>query len=197
MFKYLDTMAMKEEKTKSGGNFDGHTTLRRNAMAKHNSSGPVSELQKIRRQNVDSGYSTSDGYDKRWSEELNGANTASSATTLNADSGNGTKWSPTLGGEKNSPVTLNSPQIQSPVNGTPTPNISPIVANNNNQVNIHEYVRSNLSIESSTPKRSASNCSNNNRYVPKKIISIFTNCFIAHLSLLAHYHYHYHYHYLF
>lgn len=83
VFKYLDTAATKDEKTRAGGNFDGHTTLRRTIQSKHNAS--VIDTQKGRRQHVDSGYSTSDGFDKRWSQETGSGN-------INE---NGAKWSPT------------------------------------------------------------------------------------------------------
>lgn len=81
MFKYLDTTATKDEKVRAGGNFDGNTTLRRTIQTKHNAS--VVDGQKGRRQHVDSGYSTSDGSDKRWSQETP------------ASHENGAKWSPT------------------------------------------------------------------------------------------------------
>lgn len=81
VFKFLDTAATKDEKVRAGGNFDGHTTLRRTIQTKHNAS--VIDGQKGRRQHVDSGYSTSDGSDKRWSQE----------TPLSIE--NGAKWSPT------------------------------------------------------------------------------------------------------
>lgn len=81
VFKYLDTIATKEEKARAGGSFDGHTTLRRTITPKHN----ISVLdQKSRRHHVDSGYSTCDGIDKRWSQEL------PISTAENAS-----KWSPT------------------------------------------------------------------------------------------------------
>lgn len=81
VFKFLDTAATKDEKARAGGNFDGHTTLRRTIQSKHNAS--VIDGQKGRRQHVDSGYSTSDGLDKRWSQETPSSNE------------NGAKWSPT------------------------------------------------------------------------------------------------------
>lgn len=81
VFKFLDTAAAKDEKARAGGNFDGHTTLRRTIQSKHNAS--VVDGQKGRRQHVDSGYSTSDGLDKRWSQETPASNE------------NGAKWSPT------------------------------------------------------------------------------------------------------
>lgn len=82
VFKFLDNAATKDEKARAGGNFDGHTTLRRTIQTKHNAS--VIDGQKGRRQHVDSGYSTSDGVDKRWSQETPAAN-----------DNNGAKWSPT------------------------------------------------------------------------------------------------------
>ncbi|KAG4072416.1 hypothetical protein HA402_004348 [Bradysia odoriphaga] len=38
VFKFLDNAATKDEKTRAGGNFDGHTTLRRTIQTKHNAS---------------------------------------------------------------------------------------------------------------------------------------------------------------
>lgn len=54
---------MKEEKSRSGGTFDGHTTLRRNQTAKVSTR--IIDSPKLRQQLADSGYSTSDGLDKR------------------------------------------------------------------------------------------------------------------------------------
>lgn len=81
VFKFLDTAATKDEKARAGGTYDG-TTLRRTIQSKHNAS--VLDGPKGRRQHVDSGYSTSDGLDKRWSQE-----------TPLSQSENGAKWSPT------------------------------------------------------------------------------------------------------
>ncbi|XP_017004952.2 leucine-rich repeat and calponin homology domain-containing protein isoform X1 [Drosophila takahashii] len=74
VFKFLETQATKDEKgSRSGGNYDGYTTLRR--APRHNSSGNVLEASTSgssnnqRRHQVDSGYSTSDGLDKRWSHD--------------------------------------------------------------------------------------------------------------------------------
>lgn len=114
-------MALKEEKSRTGVGYDGNTTLRRTVTPKHS----VVDAQKTRRQNVDSGYSTSDGLDIRWAQEvqING----SSSNTVDG----GSKWSPTLQhvkpapvADKNSPVTNNYPQFPSP-NGSSTPTISP------------------------------------------------------------------------
>lgn len=176
VFKYLDTMALKEEKTRCGVSFDGNTTLRRNTVTKQ-AAAPLTDLQKIRRQNVDSGYSTSDGYDKRWSQELAVAN--GNATNTNTadnnkewrlekfrtemgkiqdgdspktDNGNATKW----------PTTQIHSLVNDKPSGNSTPNLSPVTNNNN----VEEYIRPILSIDSSTPKRSMiSNGSNNNRFV--------------------------------
>lgn len=176
-------MAMKEEKSKNG-TYDGNTTLRRSAMSRNNSSGPVSELQKIRRQNVDSGYSTSDGYDKRWSQELNAANHTVT------DNGNTAKWSPTLSNDKHSSSIVNNSKFQTQSIGTPATALSPVPANNNNSVNgsqttIDEFIRPSVAIiESSTPKRSTPNGSNNNRYVLEPQIIEFhsLDCFYAQIS---------------
>ncbi|XP_055632823.1 leucine-rich repeat and calponin homology domain-containing protein isoform X2 [Toxorhynchites rutilus septentrionalis] len=59
VFKYLETAAAKEEKSKSG--LDGHATLRRSALSSKNSSGSLLDGSRNRRAHVDSGYSTSDG----------------------------------------------------------------------------------------------------------------------------------------
>lgn len=80
-------MSAKEDRTKAGGSFDGHTTLRR-TVAKQNSNSSSSDTSTLkgpmqnRRQNVDSGYSTCDGLERRWSQDLTTSNDA-------------TKWSPT------------------------------------------------------------------------------------------------------
>lgn len=169
VFKYLDTVAVKEEKSRNG--HDGNTTLRRNAAAKH-SSGPLSDLQKIRRQNVDSGYSTSDGYDKRWSQEL----TNSNGTTTVTDNGNTSKWSPTQtqtrpNDEKHSPNSANYSQFQSQSSGSSTPTLTSPVGNNNNtltptQTSIDEYIKPAAIVDNSTPKKS--NLNGNNRFVFSK-----------------------------
>lgn len=164
-------MAMKEEKTRNGGSFDGHTTLRRNVAAKH-SGGPLTELQKIRRQNVDSGYSTSDGYDKRWSQELPNSNGSATVT----DNGNSSKWSPTqtqslLNNEKNSPNATNYTQFQSQSqsSGSSTPTLTSPPGSNNNTLtpnqSLDEYVKPTGLLDNSTPKRSSLN--GNNRFVSR------------------------------
>ncbi|XP_055296171.1 leucine-rich repeat and calponin homology domain-containing protein isoform X2 [Sitodiplosis mosellana] len=173
VFKYLDTMAMKEEKTRNG-TYDGNTTLRRKAAATLNS-GPLTELQKIRRQNVDSGYSTSDGFDKRWSQELatsNGTPTAAAAATTVTDNGNASKWSPTqtksvLSSEKQSPSTASYSQFQPQSSGNSTPTLSsPAGSNNNtltsNQSNISDYIKPSDLADSTTPTRSLNG--NNREY---------------------------------
>lgn len=188
VFKYLDTMAMKEEKTRNGGTFDGHTTLRRNAAAKH-SAAPLTELQKIRRQNVDSGYSTSDGYDKRWSQELPGSNGNGNGTTASVtDNGNPSKWSPTqtlLHNDKHTPTSYTQFQSQSSGNSTPTLSSPAGSANNNNNNNnsnqSDDFAKlTAIAIDNSTPKRSNSNGSTNNRLVScdLKMVSIHTKRFI-------------------
>ncbi|SPP78935.1 blast:Leucine-rich repeat and calponin homology domain-containing protein 1 [Drosophila guanche] len=73
VFKFLETQATKDEKgSRTGGNYDGYTTLRR--APRHNSSGNVLEAStnsssNQRRHQIDSGYNTSDGLDKRWSHD--------------------------------------------------------------------------------------------------------------------------------
>ncbi|XP_058057136.1 leucine-rich repeat and calponin homology domain-containing protein isoform X2 [Anopheles bellator] len=60
VFKYLETMAAREEKSKTGA--DGHATLRRTALsAKGSGNFLLDNQQRNRRAHVDSGYCTSDG----------------------------------------------------------------------------------------------------------------------------------------
>ncbi|XP_073825101.1 leucine-rich-repeats and calponin homology domain protein isoform X2 [Musca autumnalis] len=69
VFKYLETQATKDEKgSRAGGNYDGYTTLRR--APRNNAGGNVVDTHRIGRHNVDSGYSTCDGIDKRWSHDM-------------------------------------------------------------------------------------------------------------------------------
>ncbi|KAF5295051.1 hypothetical protein FQR65_LT10604 [Abscondita terminalis] len=70
IFKYLETEAIKLER-KTG--ISGSSTLGRKPRRSAGSTGPPSHLPERLRQkrhNVDSGYSTSDGLDKRWSQEI-------------------------------------------------------------------------------------------------------------------------------
>ncbi|XP_055917983.1 leucine-rich repeat and calponin homology domain-containing protein isoform X2 [Eupeodes corollae] len=67
IFKFLETQATKDEKgCRAGGNYDGYTTLRR--APKQNVS--IFDSTRNPRYQVDSGYSTCDGMDKRWSHDL-------------------------------------------------------------------------------------------------------------------------------
>uniref|UniRef100_A0A8W7K810 Calponin-homology (CH) domain-containing protein n=1 Tax=Anopheles albimanus TaxID=7167 RepID=A0A8W7K810_ANOAL len=60
VFKYLETVAAREEKSKTGT--DGHATLRRSALSAKNSGNLLLDSQnRNRRAHVDSGYCTSDG----------------------------------------------------------------------------------------------------------------------------------------
>ncbi|XP_031618851.1 leucine-rich repeat and calponin homology domain-containing protein isoform X3 [Contarinia nasturtii] len=172
VFKYLDTMALKEEKTRNGGTYDGNTTLRRNAAAKH-CSGPLSDLQKIRRQNVDSGYSTSDGYDKRWSQELTTTTNSNGTTTVTDNGHSSSKWSPTMAqsifnNDKQSPNPSNYSQFQSQTSGNSTPTLTSPVGSNNNtltssQSSVSEYSKTSDSVDNTnTPKRSLNG--NNREY---------------------------------
>lgn len=71
IFKYLEIEAIKMER-KTGG--VGGTLSRKSRRSGAGSSpGPASQLDRLKnkRQNVDSGYSTSSDFDKRWSQELN------------------------------------------------------------------------------------------------------------------------------
>lgn len=71
IFKYLETEAIKLER-KTG--VSGSNTLgRKPRRSAGSTTGPPSHLPdrlRQKRHNVDSGYSTSDGLDKRWSQEI-------------------------------------------------------------------------------------------------------------------------------
>lgn len=88
VFKYLETVAYKEEKSKTGGIYDGHTTLRRTIPPRHGNSFPeTNSLKASRRQNVDSGYSSTN---ERWSSEM-------PHTQVSSNNGHpdiSSKWSP-------------------------------------------------------------------------------------------------------
>lgn len=162
VFKFLDTLATKEDKSRT----DGNATLRRNAAAKQNA--VVSEIQKIRRQHVDSGYSTSDGLDKRWSQELPPQNG-------NPTENGNAKWSPkplhirTTFNERSSPTgTANTIATYQTKSGSSTPALSPAGHNNvstGTSSNGDEFKRPAIPVETSTPKRFAngSNVGNCNR----------------------------------
>ncbi|XP_054084217.1 leucine-rich repeat and calponin homology domain-containing protein isoform X1 [Zeugodacus cucurbitae] len=72
VFKFLETQAAKDEKgSRAGGNYDGYTTLRR--APRHAANGSVLESNRVPRQHqhgAESGYSTCDGIDKRWSHDM-------------------------------------------------------------------------------------------------------------------------------
>ncbi|XP_061396163.1 leucine-rich repeat and calponin homology domain-containing protein [Musca vetustissima] len=69
VFKYLETQATKDEKgSRAGGNYDGYTTLRR--APRNQAGGNVVDTHRHGRHHVDSGYSTCDGIDKRWSHDM-------------------------------------------------------------------------------------------------------------------------------
>ncbi|CAO1348872.1 unnamed protein product [Diamesa hyperborea] len=65
VFKYLETVAAKD------GKIDGNTTLRRPLNKQQSNPGTLMENHRVNRQNVDSGYSTSDGGidNSRWCHE--------------------------------------------------------------------------------------------------------------------------------
>lgn len=86
VFKYLETVALKEKTNGSCGiiSYDGNTTLRRTITPRHGNS--LVDGQKNRRQHVDSGYSTSDGLDKKWLQD-----SGSNIIDINTSS----KYSPT------------------------------------------------------------------------------------------------------
>ncbi|XP_036329091.1 leucine-rich repeat and calponin homology domain-containing protein-like [Rhagoletis pomonella] len=70
VFKFLETQAAKDEKgSRAGGNYDGYTTLR--SAPRHAGNGSVLESNHVpRHHGVESGYSTCDGIDKRWSHDM-------------------------------------------------------------------------------------------------------------------------------
>ncbi|XP_053960862.1 leucine-rich repeat and calponin homology domain-containing protein [Anastrepha ludens] len=70
VFKFLETQAAKDEKgSRAGGNYDGYTTLRR--APRHAANGSVLESNRVpRHHGFESGYSTCDGIDKRWSHDM-------------------------------------------------------------------------------------------------------------------------------
>lgn len=74
IFKYLENEAIKLDK-KAGMTGSGTLSRRTRRNGAGSSPGPPTHLDKLKskRQNVDSGYSTSsDGFDKRWSQDLAG-----------------------------------------------------------------------------------------------------------------------------
>lgn len=75
IFKYLEIEAIKLDR-KVGGVGNGTLGRKSRRSGGNSSPGPPSHLPerlKHKRQNVDSGYCTSsDGYDKRWSQEIPG-----------------------------------------------------------------------------------------------------------------------------
>lgn len=197
-------MALKEEKSRLGISLDGNATLRRNAVAKQ-TNGPMSDLQKMRRQNVDSGYSTSDGYDKRWLED---GTTAANGTPSNGAPSNGTPLNGTTsnGTPPNGAASNGTPSITTSDSGTAakwstpsssapnqpaaelsTPNLSPVTQNNNN---IDEYIRPNVPIDNSTPKRGAaitiSNKTNTNRFVGRALDVCEIHAFSSMASITLH-----------
>lgn len=80
VFKFLETQAAKDEKgSRAGGNYDGYTTLRR--APRYAGNGSVLESNRVPRHignsggsggggGAESGYSTCDGIDKRWSHDM-------------------------------------------------------------------------------------------------------------------------------
>lgn len=151
VFKYLDTMALKEEKSRGGNTFDGNTTLRRNANTSNKVTTRVVDNQKIRQQHADSGYSTSDGTDKRLWQDV-----AANGSTPDADV---SKWSPTaahnrtLTNENVSPSTPNSSHSNSFANDQ----LDSSIGSNNKQQQSH------------------SNGANNNRFVSVVFLGLHLN----------------------
>ncbi|CAD7000690.1 unnamed protein product [Ceratitis capitata] len=87
VFKFLETQAAKDEKgSRAGGNYDGYTTLRR--APRYAGNGSVLESNRVPRHignsggsggggGAESGYSTCDGIDKRWSHDMPNVKTKS------------------------------------------------------------------------------------------------------------------------
>lgn len=142
-------MALKEEKSRT--TFDGNTTLRRNANTTKVTT-RVIDNQKTRQQHADSGYSTSDGIDKRLCHDL-----APNGSTPDTDV---SKWSPTaahnrtLTNENVSPSTPNSTHSNSFAHDILDSSFSPI----------------------SKGQQSYSNGANNNRFV----LNVFLGLVIYH-----------------
>lgn len=101
VFKYLDTMAIKEEKSRGSTVFDGHLTLRRHTSAKISTR--VIDSPKLRQQNAES----------------NNASANEAPTNGSTPDSESYKWSPTsahnrtLTNENASPSTPNSSQSNS------------------------------------------------------------------------------------
>lgn len=68
VFKFLETQATKDERGKSGGNYDGYTTLRRTNRT-HSANVPDTNT-KPNRQNPEFNYNLADTVDKRWSSDV-------------------------------------------------------------------------------------------------------------------------------
>lgn len=68
VFKYLETQANKDERGKSGGNYDGYTTLRRTNRT--HSANVADTTTKPNRQNPEFNYNLGDNVDKRWSSDV-------------------------------------------------------------------------------------------------------------------------------
>ncbi|XP_058789032.1 leucine-rich repeat and calponin homology domain-containing protein isoform X2 [Phymastichus coffea] len=64
IFKYLERQAVKHERARNGRAKRGQLEPRSHATL---------DMRSQRRHNVDSGYNTSDGFDKRWSQDVNSA----------------------------------------------------------------------------------------------------------------------------
>ncbi|XP_053697000.1 leucine-rich repeat and calponin homology domain-containing protein isoform X3 [Sabethes cyaneus] len=114
VFKYLETAAAKEEKSKSG--LDGHATLRRSALSSKNSGGSLLDGTRNRRAHVDSGYSTSDG-------GFDGGIGLSGL--LSADSGGGSAGNGTLEEEFKKGVMLLDQQDRKKANNSNSNDMSP------------------------------------------------------------------------
>ncbi|KAL5281040.1 LRCH3 family protein [Megaselia abdita] len=68
VFKFLETQATKDERGKSGGNYDGYTTLRRTNRT--HSANVADTTTKPNRQNPEFNYNIGDNVDKRWSSDV-------------------------------------------------------------------------------------------------------------------------------
>lgn len=150
---------MKEEKSRAGGNFDGHTTLRRNTAAKVSTR--IVDSQKLRQQHADSGYSTSDGSDKRLWHDV-----TANGTTPDADA---SKWSPTAA--HNTTLTMDQP---SPT--MPSSTHSSSFAGQEQQQQQQQQLLDNSTTDNQSPTSEAesrSNGSNNNTRFVEDIHFLF------------------------
>lgn len=139
----MDTLANKEERAKAGGSFDGHTTLRRTIGKQSSILVDTKQTRDTRRQ-IDSGYSTCDGMEKRWSQEL--------APGVSLQQANEAKWSPT-------PIHIRTTTDSNNGSGPSTPALSP----GQQQSDIYAGTINDDGKRDSEFKRNFNNGSNSNR----------------------------------